>query len=342
MEGQGVYCLVAGGKMNRRVFVASVAGAALAGAGAWGLSTYLTPARKPVIGYIHFGFANSDLLMPDLQKGLARLGYIEGQNVIIERRYANDHQERVPDFARELAALRVDVIAVGLSPQSIKAVRTTTPDIPLVFLDTDDPVATGVVQSYNSTGGNLTGITLQPRSLTLKRLELLDELMPKSGLMGYLTHRDARAESERLLRPAAQSLGHEIVFATCGSDADIESAFSSFAQQHVAGVAVHHGALLGRYRTQIQALAGKYRMPAVYPGRLYVVAGGLVGYGTNLEEFAPQFGEYVGRVLKGEPASELPVLMPAKFQLVVNLKAARAQALTIPASLVSRADEVIE
>lgn len=326
--------------MRRRVLFVSAVGAA--GAGAWWLSTNFMPARKPVIGYIHFGFANSDLLLPDLHRGLSKLGFIEGQNVIIERRYANDHQERVPDFARELAALGVDVIAVGISPQSIKAVRSTTPNIPLVFFDTDDPVATGVVRSFKSAGGNLTGLTLQPRSLVLKRLELLDELMPKSGPMGFLTHPDGRAESERALRPAAQSLGHEIVFATCSSEADIDRAFSEFSQQHVGGFSVLHGAFLARYRNQITSLAGKYRMPAVYPGRPYVEAGGLVSYGIIADGFTPQFGEYVGRVLKGEPASELPVLMPARFQLVLNLKAAKAQALTIPVSLISCADEVIE
>jgi putative ABC transport system substrate-binding protein len=330
------------GNMKRRVLLASAVGAAVAGAAAWWLGNRLMPARKPVVGYIQFGFANKDLLLPDLLKGLARLGYIDGRNITIERRYAEDHQERAPDLARELVALGVDVMAVGLSPEAIKAVRAAAPNTPLVFLDTDDPVATGVVQSHNNTGGNLTGLTLQPRSLTAKRLELLNELMPRSGSMGFLTHPDGHSQSERFLRPVAQSLGHEIIFATCSSESGIESAFSEFAGQHVNGVSVLHGAFLARYRTRIVGLAARYRIPAVYPGRPYAEAGGLVSYGVNLDDFPPQFGEYVGRILKGERASELPVLMPMKFQFVVNLKTAKALGIAIPPSILARADEVIE
>ena len=326
---------------RRRAFLAGGAVVLLAATAEWFLAPDAPVKRKQLIGYLHAGLGQSDLIVAAFRRGLGEQDFEEGRNVEIAYRYAEQHRDRLPALAGELIARGVDVIAT-FDLLAAKAAKAATSSIPIVFYVSTDPVELGLVESYSRPGGNLTGLSDQPQSLAAKRLELLDELVPKSMAIGYLTLRAARAESERGLRPVAQKLGREIVFADATTDAEIDDAFADLARQGVGGLAVVLFPFFSARRQQIVALAGKYRMPAVYPWRGYAESGGLLSYGVDLAAFQPQFGVYVGRILKGERPAELPVLTPAKYELVVNLKAARAQDIALPDSLLSRATEVIE
>ena len=298
----------------------------------------------PVVGFLGLSspgpFAGA---LAAFHQGLRETGYVEGQNVVVEYRWAEDHYDRLPPLAADLVARRVDVIITqgGFPPALVAKNATTT--IPIVFMIGTDPVAAGLVASLARPGGNLTGFTLIHGVLWAKRLELLCELVQQAKVIGLLV-RPEDPETEgivRVVQEAAQLKGVELQILNASDEGEIDAAFATLAQVK-AGALVGAAPFFFSRRHQIVALAERYAVPAIYDSPDAVQAGGLIGYATSFTGTWRQVGTYVGRVLKGEKPADLPVQQPTTFELVVNLKTAKALGLTIPPSILARADEVIE
>jgi putative tryptophan/tyrosine transport system substrate-binding protein len=259
-------------------------------------------------------------------------------------RGADDHYDRLPALAAELVSRSVAVIATAGGPVAALAAKSATTTIPIVFAAVSDPVKSGLVSSLNRPGGNVTGNAGLTIELDAKRLELLSEIAPTVAVIGALVNanRPGVEVEERDLLAAARNLGRELVVLRTDDDPSIEAAFASFAKRGITGVLVGADALFNNHRQLVVSLAARYAMAGVYPWREYVTAGGLVSYGPNLSEGYRLSGLYVGRILKGEKAADLPVIQPAKFELVINLKTAKTLGLIVPPTLLARADEVIE
>ena len=325
--------------MHRRRFIALLGAAVIA-------ARTLRAEQKvmPVIGFLGLAspgpFAS---VVAAFRQGLRETGYVEGQNVVVEYRWAEDHYDRLPPLAADLVARRVDVIITqgGFPPALVAKNATTT--IPIVFMIGTDPVAAGLVASLARPGGNLTGFTLIHGDLMAKRLELLCELVQQAKVIGLLVRPDD-PETEGIVRAvqeAAHVKGIELQILNASDEGEIDAVFATLAQVK-AGALVGAAPFFFSRRHQIVALAERYAVPAIYDSPDAVQAGGLIGYATSFTGTWRQVGTYVGRVLKGEKPADLPVQQPTTFELVVNLKTAKALGLTIPPSILARADEVIE
>jgi putative ABC transport system substrate-binding protein len=299
----------------------------------------------PVIGFLNPGSAEPFAhLIADFHRGLREIGYIEGENLKIEYRWADGKNDRLPALAEDLVRLNVAVIAGPSSTAAVRAAKTATTTIPIVFAIGADPVKVGLVTSFNLPGGNATGMTYLANLLVAKRLELLRELLSDAASIGMLLNpNNPNAESDkREAQAAATALGRMLHVAEAGAAGELERAHASLAAQGVAALLVVPDPLFTTRRDEVVALAAKHGLAAIYDRREFAVAGGLVSYGANHASVYHQMGIYAGRILRGENPGTLPIQQATKFELVINLRVAKALGLTIPPSLLTRADDVIE
>ena len=328
--------------MQRRAFIRLIGGAAAA----WPLAVRAQQPPMPVIGFLGIGFlATLRPLVSAFRKGLGEAGFVEGQSVTIDYRWAEYHYERLPDLAAELARAQVAVIVATGGEVAALAAKKATTTIPIVFNSNADPVQVGLVASLNRPGGNLTGLSLLTTAPVIgKRIEYLHALVPKSGLFGLLVNADSpNAEFDiKEAQKAAQLTGRQLVVDHVGADRDLDSAFAGLAQKKVDAVIIESDPLFTNQRDALVALAARYRVPTIYGRREIAVAGGLMSYGSDLADAYRQQGAYAGRILKGEKPADLPIVQPTTFELVINLKTAKALGLDIPPNLLAIADEVIE
>jgi putative tryptophan/tyrosine transport system substrate-binding protein len=298
----------------------------------------------PVIGILGATSTDTDYLRA-FRQGLKDTGYVEGENVAIEYRWAEDQYDRLPALAADLVRRRVAVIATVHGPAVTLAAKAATTTIPIVFTIAEDPVRLGLVASLARPDGNVTGINFVTGELAAKRLELLRELLPRAARVAVLVNPANFTQTEITLRdlePAARAIGSQIQVFKADTSLEIDAAFATFARERPDALFVSSSAYLTSRRVQLTQLAARHAIPATYPGRQYVEAGGLMSYGSNLADGWRQLGLHTGRVLKGAKPAELPVVQSTKFELVINAQTARMLSLTVPASLLAIADEVIE
>jgi putative tryptophan/tyrosine transport system substrate-binding protein len=326
--------------MRRREFIAGLGSAV-----AWPVVARAQQAALPVVGFLSPQSAEDDFknfAVPFLQ-GLKETGYVEGQNVAVEYRYADNQYDRLPVLARDLVRRRVAVIVAAGTPAALAA-KAATPTIPIVTTTGGDPVALGLVASLNRPGGNVTGIAILSAELAPKRLQLLRQLLPNAALLGVLADPRFPITQSTIadLQVAARTLGLQLIIVYARTDSDLEPAFASLSQQRAGAVLVSDSNFFNRRTEQLAALAARRALPAIYPFREFAPAGGLMSYGTSLGYLYHQGGIYAGRILKGEKPADLPAQQITKIDLVINLKTAKALALTIPETLLATADEVIQ
>jgi putative ABC transport system substrate-binding protein len=283
-------------------------------------------------------------LVAAVRQGLSETGYIEGQNVAIEYRWAEGHYDRLPALAADLIARNVDLIVATGGAASARAAKTATPTIPIVFTTGSDPVASGLVDSLARPGGNITGVSILNVHLIPKRIELISELVPEARIIAVLVNPN-NAGTEPMIRDAletARAKEMQLPILKASMQSEIDTAFTSLDQLHAGALVVTPDPFFGTRHDQLLALASRHAIPAIYAWREFVTAGGLISYGTSLAVAYRQVGTYAGKILKGAKPADLPVQQPTKFELVVNLKTAKALGLTVPQSILARADEVIE
>jgi putative ABC transport system substrate-binding protein len=329
-------------KITRRDFMRLLGGAAVT----WPLAAGAQQTTLPVIGYLSSRSpSDSAHIVAAFRQGLQEAGFVEGQNVTIESRFAEGHFDRLPALADDLVRRQVNVlVATGGTVSVVKAKPVVPATIPIVFAMGGDPVKLGVVASLARTGGNITGVSFLVNELAAKSVELLHELVPKATVIGFLVNpNDPNAESDtRGAQTAADAFGLKLVVAKASTASAIESAFTTFVQQQVAALFVDTEPFFTDQRANIVALAARHALPAVYQLREFAAAGGLITYGTSITDANRQLGIYTGRVLKGTKPADLPVMQSMKFELIINLKTAKALELTIPPHLLMLADEVIQ
>ena len=324
--------------MRRRALIKLLGGAAIA----WPLGARAQQPAMPVIGFLNV--TAPDYRVTAFHQGLAETGFVEAKNLEVEYRWAQGYLDRLPELAADLVQRQVAVIATGGGPAAVRAAKAATATIPIVFNTGSDPVNDGLVASLNRPGGNVTGVSFLVRSLGPKQLEMLHELLPNAVLVGHLMNPTDPGSDQMVkeLQMAANALGQQLIVAKATTEDDFENAFSWLVQQRVQGVHVSTNAFFNNRRNQLVALAARYALPAVYSYREYVVAGGLMSYGTNVADAYRLTGVYVGRILKGEKPADLPVQQTTRVELYINLKTAKALGITFPISLLGRADEVFE
>ena len=297
-----------------------------------------------MIGVVSTGAPDPGLLVAAaFRRGLSETGYVEGQNLAIEYRWAEGRFDRLPALAADLVGRKVDVIVAGTDPAA-HAAKNATSTIPIVFITGDDPVGQGLVASLARPGGNLTGVSFLTRELHPKRLELLSELVPQAKVIALLVNPTIPA-TERMMpamQKAAQANGVQLHVLKASTEREIDAAFASLVQRQAAALIVASDPFFFIRREQIVVLASYLSVPAIYVAPEFATAGGLISYGTSNTFVFRQVGIYTGKILKGAKPADLPVMQPTTFELVVNLKTAKALGLTIPPSILSRADEVIE
>ena len=322
--------------MRRRDFIILLAGPM----GGWPSAVRAQQKAMPVIGYLSSTLPGPGVV--EFRQGLSETGYVEGQNVAIERRFAEGRVDRLPALAADLAGRKVDVIVAAGG--TALAAKNATSTIPIVFAVGTDPVADGLVASLARPGGNLTGISTFNLELMPKRLELLSELVPQARVLALLADPNSRITEPMIrdVQEAARAKGVQLQILKASSESEIDAAFATLVQLQVGGLLVGPAAPFFIRREQIFALASRHAVPAMYDTRLYVAAGGLISYGPSLAGMWRQVGIYVGKILKGAKPADLPVQQPTTFELVVNLNTAKALGLTVPPSILARADEVIE
>jgi putative tryptophan/tyrosine transport system substrate-binding protein len=300
---------------------------------------------KPVIGVLGAASeAEWELFAAAFRQGLRETGFVDGQNVAIEYRWAENRYDRLPMLAADLVGRQVSVIAVNGGLVAAQAAKAATAIIPVVFVIGGDPVQFGLVASLNRPGGNVTGITFLTGSTSAKRLELLREVVPTATVIGLLLNPSGPPrESDKIdVLAAARALGQRIYVGTATSERDFEPAFSELARERAGALIISPDALFTGGRDQLAALATRYAMPTIYHLREFVSAGGLMSYGTSIADDHRKAGIYTAMVLKGSKPAELPIQQPTKFELVINLKTAKALGLTVPQTLLAAADEIIE
>jgi putative tryptophan/tyrosine transport system substrate-binding protein len=326
--------------MRRRQFISILGGAA-----AWPLAARAQQPGMPVIGFLNG-------LSPDVwakfvdafRRGLSEGGFDEGRNVAIEYRWAENHSERLPEMAAELARRQVGLIAASGGDQAAKAAKAATTTIPIVATIAFDPVESGLVTSMNRPGGNITGVSLFSTALVAKRVELLHDIAPSASVIGFLANpNDLSAKADaQTAETAAREMGLSVVIANVATPADCKTAFDSLVSKGVGALVVQSVPFFTSIATQIAAQARQHSIAVIYGRREFTAAGGLISYGSQLQNSYRQLGDYASRILKGAKPGELPVLQPTAFELIVNLRAAKEMGITVPTSLLLRADELIE
>jgi putative ABC transport system substrate-binding protein len=325
--------------MNRRAFIEG-----LGGATAWPLVARAQKTAMPLIGFL--GISSLEKMgggvLLDFQRGLAETGYFDGQNVAIEYRWAEEQYDRLPGLARELVQRGVAVLVAPGSPEALPAKAATTV-IPIVFMIGSDPVKLGLVANLNRPDGNLTGVSYFNEEVAPKRLELLHEFLPSAKSIGLLVNAagPAQAQTEQL-QGAARALDLRLQIVNASNAIELEEAFGILVRDQVEALQLGVDPLFGNHVDQIVALAQRNKIPTIYPWREFTTAGGLMNYGASIPAAYHQVGVYTGQILKGAKPAELPIQRPTKLFLVINLKAAKALGANFPASLLARADEVIE
>jgi putative tryptophan/tyrosine transport system substrate-binding protein len=324
--------------MNRREFITLLGGAAAT----WPLAARAQQPMVPVIGFLDATTRGG----PDFagfRQGLSESGFVEGRSVAIEMRSADGQYERLPALAADLVHRQVTVITAN-SPVVALAAKAATSTIPIVFSLGTDPVKDGLVASLNRPGGNVTGVTFFANQLLAKRLELLHELVPNAAVIAMLMNpSNSNAEADlNDTEVAARSLGLQLLVLRASTESEIDTAFTSLVQQRAGALFISADVYLGGQREQIAYMALRHAIPTSFSNRIGAEAGGLMSYGADRSDSSRQFGLYTGRILKGEKPNDLPVVQPTKFELVINLKTAKALGLTVPILLLGRADGVIE
>jgi len=298
----------------------------------------------PVIGFLHFGSPGPYApYVAGFQRGLIETGYVEGQNAAIEYRWTEGQYDRLPALAADLVGHKVDVIVAVSSPSALAA-KSATSMIPIVFAGVSDPVGIGLVASLARPGGNVTGFSLFNVELTPKRLELVSELAPQAGVIALLVNpNNPQIDSVmRDVQEAASAKRVQLPILKANTDGEIDAAFATLVELQAGALVVQSDPFFGSRREQLVALASRYAVPAIYAFREFAASGGLISYGPSLTYALRQVGIYAAKILNGEKPADLPVQQPTTFELVVNLKAAKALGLTVPPSILARADEVIE
>jgi putative ABC transport system substrate-binding protein len=325
--------------MRRRDFIKGSVSLATA----WPLALHAQPSAMPVIGHLGGGSPNKSYIAA-FHQGLGESGYVEGQSVAIEARFANGQYDRLPALATDLVGRRVTVIYAEGGSAAGRAAKQATATIPIVFVSGDDPIKSGLVSSINRPEGNVTGVNLYTAALGAKKLELLRQLVPRPGVFGVLMNRGnlaSEAEADNVAA-AAKAIDQEVQITAASSEDDIEGAFETFSREKITALLVATGAFFGDHKQSIVTLANRHALPAIYDRREFADLGGLMSYGTRFVDVFRQAGVYVARMLKGARPADLPVLEPTKFELVVNLKTAKALGLTVSNQMQLLADEVIE
>jgi putative ABC transport system substrate-binding protein len=327
--------------MRRRDFLGAVSGAVAA----LPLGASAQQAAVPTIGFLAPTSADGSALnLEGFRKGLGEAGFAEGKNLAIEYRWAENHLDRLPALAAELVERRVAVIATAAATAAALAAKGATSTIPIVFAIGADPVKAGLVASVNRPGGNVTGISFLANMLVNKQLQLLHGLLPASSVVGALVNpgNPNAASDSAQVQAAAASLHLQVHVAHVAAEQDLAAAFDDFGRAKVTSVLVVPDALFNEVRGPLIQLAARYKLPVLYPDRSYATVGGLMSYGSSRLDAFREAGIYVGRVLRGEKPSDLPVVQAAKFELVINLKTAKALGLEVPPTLLALADEVVE
>jgi putative tryptophan/tyrosine transport system substrate-binding protein len=326
--------------MNRRQLILYVGAAACV----WPSCARAQQRAMPVIGFLHpASLAERERLVAMFREGLADSGYIEGSNVLIEYRWAEGHYDRLPALAADLVRLQVGVIVAATLPSAV-ATKQATSTIPIVFWVGDDPIKLGLAARLSHPGGNATGITMFSAGLIAKRLGLLRELVPRSSPIAVLLNpKNPNIDTQlREVKEAARSLGESFEVVQAATEQEAEAGFASLADRGAGGLVVGADPVFVTLITQIVALSAHYRVPAIYERREFVDEGGFMSYGTDQIKSFRQIGQYTGKILNGAKPDDLPVEQPTRFELVINMKTAKALGLTVPQLLLAQADEVIE
>jgi putative ABC transport system substrate-binding protein len=327
--------------MRRREFITLLGGAAAA----WPLPARAQQPALPVVGFLNpespDGFADR---LRGFRQGLKDTGYVEGENVVIDYRWAEGQLERLPALAADLVRRQVSVIAAFAGDAAALAAKAATTTIPIVFLNGVDPIKTGLVASLNRPGGNVSGVSLLAGTVNAKRLELIHELVPQVALIAVLSNPDISEVEARFsdLQEAGRTLGLQLLFQSVRSQSDLDMAFSTMAAQNAGALFVDGNPFFVSRRDQLIGLAARHALPTIYFEHEFPLVGGLMSYGPNFAEAYRQAGVYVGRILKGTKTADLPVLQPTKFDFVINLKTAKVLGLEFPPKLLALANEVIE
>ena len=325
--------------IRRREFITLLGGAAAA----WPRAARAQQPPVPTIGYLEIGSSGA-IVEAAFRKGLSEMGFVEGRNVAIEFRYAEDQNDRLPPLAAELVRRRVAVIFASGGAVVVPAAKAATATIPIVFTTGANPVETGMVASFNRPGGNVTGISSMTTELTAKRLELLRELLPASAHLAVLVNPNVprTAASVTADAQAASTIGRQVEVFTASTNSEINTAFDSMVQKRADALLIGTNLFFITRRVQLATLAARHVLPAIYFQREFVEVGGLMSYGPSNADLQRLGGVYVGRILRGENPADLPVLQPSKFELLINLKTAKALGLEVSQDMLSIADEVIE
>jgi putative ABC transport system substrate-binding protein len=329
--------------MRRREFITLLGGAAAA----WPLAAR---AQQPAVRTIGWLSPTSSDTEPDrsnvvtFRQGLSETGYVEGKNLTIEYRWAKGQYDRLPAWATDLVRSQAGVIVTTGGPQPARAAQAATPTIPIVFVSGSDPVQDGLVKSFNRPGGNATGVHVFTTSLGPKRLELLCELIPEARVIAFLVNPSSQIREMQVkqVEDAARTIGRSVIVLNASNDSEIDLAFATLVQRGADALLMSADLFFQIRRNQLVALAARYKVPVMYEWPEFIAVGGLVSYSTVRGDALLQVGIYVGRILNGAKPADLPVIQSTRFELVINLKTAKALGLTIPPSLLARADEVIE
>jgi putative ABC transport system substrate-binding protein len=331
--------------MRRRDFIKGIAGSAAA----WPFAAHAQQPALPVIGFLSsvspVAFARTVVaLQAAFRQGLSETGYVEGRNVAMEYRWAEGQYDRLPALAADLVSRQVAMIVATGGNAPAQAAKQATTQIPIVFVSGGDPVRAGLVASLNRPGGNITGVTMMYSPLVAKRLQLLHQLVPKAVAIGVMVNPNyPEADLQRReLQEAAETIRQQIQVVSASALRDIDAAFTSLVERKADALFVANDPFFESNRDHIVTLAARHAIPAIYSGREYVVAGGLMSYGSSLIDAFRQAGIYSEKILHGAKPADLPVMQPTKFELVINLKTAKMLGLDVPPTLMALADELIE